>query len=66
METSCTGLGSVDLESERVIKELATDVAEVAELINHRIDMVNTVVNGTRDGLLRAQERDEENVSLLR
>ena len=44
-------VGCAELESRSILAVSITDAAESAELFNHRIGMVNTVLGWTKDGL---------------
>ena len=52
--TECVGEGVVELGSRRILGESATDVANSAELFNHRIGIADTALDWTRDGLSKA------------
>ena len=54
------------LESRRILGESATDVAESAELFNHRIGITNTALDWTNDELRAAQQRNTEIAPLLK
>ena len=47
-KTDCIGAGEVQLRPERFFKDPVTDVAKEAELFNHRIGMVRTILNWPR------------------
>ena len=46
-------MGDVGLGSEGFLWDPVTDVAKEAELVNHRIGVVSTVLDWTKDGLRR-------------
>ena len=56
--TNFVGVGGIEIESRRIL-------AELAELFSHRLCMVNTVHDWTKHGLRNVQERDKEIASLL-
>ena len=66
LETNRFGVGGVELGSRRILEESATDVAELAELFNHRIDIMDTALDWIKDGLREAQQRDSEIAPLLK
>ena len=63
--TDRVGVGGAEQESGKILVEPATDVARLAGLFNHRIDITNTALDWTMDGLREAQQRDTEIAPLM-